>query len=128
MPGVALGEGKFMRRREFIAFLGSSVTASWPFTGRAQQRSMPVIGFLSGGAPAAWGSFLTGFRSGLNETGFVEGNNIAIEYRWAEGHYDRLPALAADLVERRVSVIFANGGSTPALAAKAATTTIPIVF
>ena len=115
-----------MRRREFIAGLGSAAAYS-PAT-QAQTPTMPVIGFLSGGAAAAWGSFLTGFRSGLNQAGFVEGSNIAIEYRWAEGHYDRLPALAADLANRRVTVIFATGGNTPALAAKAATMAIPIVF
>jgi putative tryptophan/tyrosine transport system substrate-binding protein len=115
-----------MRRREFIAGLGSA--AAYPVVARAQTPTIPVIGFLSGGAAAGWGSFLAGFRSGLKQAGFTEGNNIAIEYRWAEGHYDRLPALAADLVNRRVTVIFANGGNAPALAAKAATATIPIVF
>ena len=115
-----------MRRREFIAALGSA--AACPLAARAQTPAMPVIGFLCGGAAAAWGSFLTGFRSGLNQAGFVEGSNVAIEYRWAEGHYDRLPALAADLADRRVTVIFATGGNTPAIAAKAVTTTIPIVF
>ena len=116
-----------MNRWRFIVLL-ISAAATWPLAAHAQQSAMPVIGFLSGGAAAAWGSFLTGFRSGLNQAGLVEGSNVAIEYRWAEGHYDRLPALAADLVNHRVTVIFANGGNTPALAAKAATTTIPVVF
>jgi putative tryptophan/tyrosine transport system substrate-binding protein len=113
-----------MRRREFIAGLGSA--AAYPVAAWAQ--TMPVIGFLCSGAAAGWGSFLVGFHLGLKQAGFTEGSNVAIEYRWAEGHYDRLPALAADLVNRRVTAIFATGGNTPALAAKAATTTIPIVF
>jgi putative tryptophan/tyrosine transport system substrate-binding protein len=113
-----------MRRREFIAGLGSA--AAYPVAAWAQ--TMPVIGFLCSGAAVGWGSFLAGFHLGLKQAGFTEGSNVAIEYRWAEGHYDRLPALAADLVNRRVTAIFATGGNTPALAAKAATTTIPIVF
>ena len=112
-----------IRRRDLIAMLGGAAT--WPLTGAAQQRT-PVVGYLSGGAPGPFASFLTAFRQGLGETGYVEGQNVAIEYRWAEDQYDRLRTLVADLVDRKVAVIAANSPS--ALAAKTATTTIPIVF
>jgi putative ABC transport system substrate-binding protein len=115
-----------MKRREFFVFVGG-VAASLPFAARAQ-RAMPVVGFLHGASPSYLGQFIDALRKGLNEAGYVEGQNIAIEYRWAEGHYERLAALAADLVERQVAVILAMGGTDPARAAKAATSTIPIVF
>src|SRR5258708_23659202 len=116
-----------MRRRDLLAMLGG-VAMAWSWSPRAQASAMPAIGFLSGRSPDEAAQLLTAFRQGLNETGYVEGKNVGIEFRWAEGHYDQLPALASDLVRRRVAVLVATGGSSSLLAAKAATAKIPIVF
>lgn len=118
--------GQAMRRREFIGLIGS-VAAGWPLAARAQQ-PMPVVGYLGSASPEAWATRLKAFREGLSEAGFDEGRNLAVEYRWAEGNLDRLPQLARELVRRNVSVLVTPGSAPAALAAKAATTIIPIVF
>ena len=114
-----------MSRRELISLLGGA--AAWPFAAHAQQPAVPMVGFLQPGSPADSGHFAAAFLKGLKETGYAEGENLVVEYRWAEGRYERFPQFAADLVERRVRVV-AAGGPPATLAARAATSTIPIVF
>jgi putative ABC transport system substrate-binding protein len=116
-----------MQRRDFIKLIGGGV-AAWPLTAAAQQPSMPAIGLLYAVSAEEWADRTAAMRQGLNESGFVEGRNVAIEYRWADGHLDRLPAMAADLVGRKVAVILAGGSSVATHAAMAATRSIPIVF
>src|SRR5262249_41300024 len=124
--GEQHGGGRQMRRRELLLLLGGTTAVARPLL--AQQKAMPVIGILSTASPGAFAPYVAALRQGLSETGYVEGENVAIEYRWAEGHYDRLPALAADLAGRKVDVIVSTGAAPTALAAKSATSTIPIVF
>jgi putative ABC transport system substrate-binding protein len=115
-----------MRRRELITLLGGA--AAWPLAAHAQQPATPVIGFLSSRSPGESASVVAAFRQGLRETGFIEGQNLGIAFRWAEGRYDRLPALASELVSLPVTLLFAAGGPPSAFAAKGATATIPVVF
>jgi ABC-type uncharacterized transport system substrate-binding protein len=126
IPDVVLGAGEAMRRREFIIFVGA--TAAWPLAARAEQSAIPVIGFLNAASPQPFAKYVAGFRTGLKETGYIDGQNVTIEFRWAEGDYDRLPEMAADLVRRKVAVLVSGGGPPSLMAAKAATGTIPIVF
>jgi putative ABC transport system substrate-binding protein len=115
-----------LKRRHFITLLSGA--AAWPLAARAQQPAMPVVGFLDPAAPGSGTDIVAAFRKGLGETGYIEGRNVAIEYRWANAEYDRLPALATELVDRHVAVIVASNGVPTTLAVKMATTTIPIVF
>jgi putative ABC transport system substrate-binding protein len=126
-PGVSLSFGATTRRRDFIKVVAGS-TSAWSFGAYAQPSAIPVVGVLHGVAAAQWADRMVGFHKGLGEAGFMAGRNVAIEYRWAEGQFDRLPAMAADLVNRKVAVILAGAGDVAIRAAMAATKTIPVVF
>jgi putative tryptophan/tyrosine transport system substrate-binding protein len=115
-----------MRRREFLSLLGGA--AAWPFAVRAQQPGLPVIGFLNSASPDAFAPYVAGFLQGLRDAGYIDGQNVKVEYRWGYGQYDRLPQLAAELVGQQVAVIVASGGEPSVMAAKAATNRTPIVF
>jgi putative ABC transport system substrate-binding protein len=117
-----------MRRREFLGLLGGGAVAGWPMAARTQQAAMPVIGFLHSASASTFAEHIPAFHKGLGEAGYVDGQNMAVEYRWAEGRNETLPALAADMVRRRVAVIVTPISTPATLAAKAATSTIPIVF
>src|SRR5262249_13362997 len=119
--------GDRVRRRDFITLLGGAA-AGWPLGARAQQPAMPVIGYLHSASPEPYSPMVAAFRQGLAEAGYVDGQNVTIDYRWAESQFNRLPALAAELVARRPAILVAAGGDVSAVAAKAATTTVPIVF
>src|SRR5207244_10561188 len=120
--------GERMRRRDLLTSLAAAAVAAQPVAARAQRAPLPVIGFLHSGSPGPFAHLVEAFREGLREAGYVEGQNVAIDYRWGEGQYDLLPSLAADLVRRQVAVIVSAGGIPAALAAKSVTRTIPIVF